>query len=656
MTKKNMLSALGFLLLTLEIFGLAYSPSFGAQNLITYTVPGADVHAYNTNGIGDQYATTNASGQYLMNSTLTDIGNYTVEASANGYITANVNTTISSLSNQKTIDIILNRSAIIEGKVQGQNGHPVVGAYVALYMNGSYSQIDQTQTDANGMYYFATDVTAGVYYVTISFNFPTTHYGLPYQDAPYLANGYVEGNSQNIVATQGNITLAPTVILNQSGIIKGTVKDGLGHAIANATVSAYTFSPSYYSITTEADSNGVYRISYNVVNGTYTVTPSASGFVGASVHVVATQTGTVTQNLTMLKTATLTGNVWRKSDNKPVPKVDISLYDDSFTYFGSGITNATGSYAIKDGLGPGNYTVTAYLGGTTVNTTRVTLAAGENETLDFKVDAYFISGVVYANVTGGSRLAYPDVQLEFSNPTPRGGSTSGDANGNYVLALPIVSGTSGNTYSGNFTVSAYGYNTTIVNAGIVIGTDITNQNFVLLKSPPPPPPSSSATIKGTIYGNSGLPLPFSYQWWHLSDSGYNFMVGLNASSYVDFVFSSLSTKSIIISVWGPEGTTGQMTIWIPNAIYQGTFTVTSSPGPNPTMGTPTYNGTSGYWAIPITYGHSSKDIIVQSTSAVPEFQAPIALMTVLLLLSIALAVLLQKRRRFQVNQQDQGAL
>jgi hypothetical protein len=651
MTRKNMMSAWCFLLLTLGIFGLVYNPSFGIPNVGPFIVPGVSVHAHNTNGFGSQYANTNTTGQYLMNRTLTDVGIYTVEASANGYVKANVNTTVSSLSDIRTVDIVLNRSGIIEGKIFGKDGHTVVGAVVTLYQESSpYFPVDETRTDANGMYYFATDVETGVYYVRVSFDFSTL-FGW-YQDAPYLANGYVEGKSQNIVATQGVINVAPDVFLNQSGVITGTVKDGLGHPIANATVSASTYVyPSSYYISTIADSNGVYRISYDVVNGTYTVTPNASGFVGDSADVVATQTGTVTQDFTMLKTATLTGNVWRKSDNKPVPEVHISLLDDQFKYFGYDTTNATGSYAINDGLGPGNYTVTAELGGTTVNTTRITLAAGESKTLDFKIDAYFISGIVYANVTGGSTLPYPNVQLTFSDPTPADGSTEGDGNGNYVLVLPIVPGTGGSTYNGNFTVSAFDYNTTIVNANIVIGTDISNEDFALPKSPPPPPHPPSATIEGTIYGNSGPDLPFSYQWWHLSDStyGYQFMVGLNTSSHIDFVFPSLSTKSIYISVWGPEGTTGQMTIWIPNAIYQGSFSVTSSPGPNPTMGTVSSNGT--YWIVPMTYGHSSKYIFVQSTNAIPEFQAPIALMTVLL--SIALAAFLQKRRRFQANWQEQ---
>jgi hypothetical protein len=262
------------------------------------------------------------------------------------------------------------------------------------------------------------------------------------------------------------------------------------------------------------------------------------------------------------------------------------------------------------------------------------------------INAYFISGTVYANYTGGPRLSYPDVQWKFSIPYLVGGSTSGDVNGTYVLVLPVVTGTSGFLSGGNFTVSASGYNTTIVPANITIGNDLP-KDFVLLKSPPPPPPPPSATIMGTILGNAGPELPFSYEWWHLSENGYQFMVGFNTSSYIDFVFSSLSTKSILVSVWGPEGTTGQMTIWIPDAIFQMPFSVTSIPGPSPTMGTQTDNGT--YTSVSITYGLSSKTIVFTSTGVIPEFPDSIALMIVLF--SVALAILLQKKLRVKTNQQ-----
>ena len=653
MTKKKILLTIGALLLSLEILVLAWSPSLGFGAPVTYPIPEAEVHAHNITGFfGGEYDSTNSSGGYFMNSSLTEVGTYGVDASANGYIAASMNTTIASLSDKNIVNIVLNRSGIIEGKILGQSGHPVIGAYVDLYSNSSLVYIDETQTDSNGMYYFATNVATGAYYIKVSFEFPT--YYVAYQDNPYLQNGYVQGQSGIIMATQGAVTVAPNLILNSSGIITGYVKDDLGNPIPNATVSGSMFAyPNDYFVSAITDSNGLYRISYNVINGTYTLTPSFTPifelYVAGETMVNATQTGTVIQNFTMFKTATISGQVWRTSDDKPVPDVVISTVDDTFTYFGSATTATNGSYSINDGQGPGNYTVTVSLQGQTINQTRIlNLAARQNITLNFYIDAYFISGTVYENSTStGVRVSYPYIDLSFSNFTVAGGSTEGDINGSYLLPLAIVNGTNGIAYNATFDLTASGYNETFVNASITVGNDLANENFALPKSPPyhPPPPPPSATITGIITGTSGPNLPFSYEWWQLSDSGHQFMVGLNASSYVDFVDESLSAKSIYIGVWGPEGTNGSLTIWIPDAIFQGSITPTVYPGPLLTQSTGPDNGT--YRSMTITYSHSGEYITFTTASAVPEFQGPIALMTILSV--FAIAIYLQKRPRTQLK-------
>ena len=635
---------LGFLLLALEILVLTRSPAFGLQTVSgPFPIPAADVYAYNNNGSGSESSFTNSTGGYLMNNSLTGIGTYTVEASANGFVTTDANTTISSLSNKNTVDLILNRSAIIEGKVLGKNGHPVVGAYVKLFENSTSTEIDESQTDSNGMYYFATNVATGAYYITVTFDFSSTVFDW-YQADPHLANGYVEGTSQTISATQGAITVAPNIILNSSGVITGTVEQS-GHPIANATVTATLSESPFYSMTVTTASNGTYRISYDIVNGTYTVTPYAIGFAGDSTTINATQTGTVTQNLAMFKTATLSGHVSRTSDNKPVPSVDIEVSNDTSTHFwdGFGSTNDSGNYAISayDGLGPGNYTVYALLQDDYFNTTSIILTAGENATLNFNVDAYFISGTVYNATIGGTPLPYADVSLSFSSLFYLlDGYTSGGANGTYLLALPTLA-LNGETFPGNFTVSAGGYVTKMVPANITIGTDLT-QNFALQKKPPPTP-MQSAAITGTVYGNSGPPLPFSYETWYASDSGYQFMMTMNSSSYISGVYTDLSAKSLYVDLWGPEGINGSLTIWIPDAIYFGTFLVTSYPGPNPQVVTTTDNGT--YTKIQITYALSPKTIIFTSTGAVPEFPSSLALaaLMVTLLFAAGIAIFLQKR-------------
>jgi hypothetical protein len=151
---------------------------------------------------------------------------------------------------------------------------------------------------------------------------------------------------------------------------------------------------------------------------------------------------------------------------------------------------------------------------------------------------------------------------------------------------------------------------------------------------------------GTVYGTAGPSLPFSYQWWHLNASGYVFMLGFNSSSYVSEVYADLPLNTIYVPVWGPEGTSGQLTIWIPDAIFKGPFTVSSIPGPNPAVISTNDNGT--YTIITVTYGHSSRIIEFQSTSSIPEYSQPAVLATVMF--AIAALVVWEKKRKIpQLN-------
>lgn len=630
------------LLIFVELFGFSIAPSFSAGP--PYTVGDAFVQAKKMGG-GGSGAWTNSTGQYMMNYSVV-VGNYSVEASANGCLPAKQNVTIDSISDVKIVDLTLNRSGIIKGKVIDKAGHPVVGAVVSLFPVPSYSAIETTKTDTDGMYYFTNDIDTGSYYMKADFEFDWG--SINQQDTPYLDQGYISGRSDSFSATAGVVTTAADLVVNWSGIITGTVRDTYGTPLANAIVTAYSSTPPLRYMQAVTDERGTYRISYEVVNDTYSLQPELYGYVGNMTDVIATQTGTVTQDLIMVRSASVKGHVWRNGDNKPVPDVSIELVSDTYMYWQSTDADQDGYYEINGGLGPANYTATVSLGSETLNeTTGIVLDTGQNVTLNFYVDVYFINGIVYENFTDGPRVPYANVGLSFDHPdNPIGGYASSDSNGTYTLVLPIASGTMGNTYNGTFVVSQYNYNTTTVYADVTVGTDNLSMDFVLPKKPPTPPPPS-ATIMGTIYVNTGASLPFSHQVWHLTDDSYAFAVELNTSSRVNYISTTVTSGYIGLSVWGPTGTTGTLTIWIPKAIFPGpTFTVTSYPSPDPTVISSTEDATN--WIITIEYGHSSKYITFLSESAIPEYTGP-AMLTAILTAGTIL-VLLEKKRRTQKRQ------
>jgi hypothetical protein len=639
MRKANVFLVLGFLMIFFVLFDCMVTPSFAA--VPPYMVPDAYVYADQTDGTGYGSDYTNGTGQYVIDSGI-KVGNYTVTASADGYLSGSSNTTVESTSDTKVVDIYLNRSAIIWGKVVGDNGKPVVGADVSLRKNSTGQYVAIETTDSDGKYCFATDVDTGAYYVLVDeFAFPSPLYSHMY--APYLATGYISGNrSATVSVTAGATAMASDIVLNMSGVITGTVIDDQGSPMSNVAVTA-TNLDTYSSQTVSTNASGVYLISYEIVTGTYSLEPSVFGYVADSVDVAAIQGATAVQNLTMVKSATVHGTVLRKGDNKPVPGTSLSFASQPYKYYGGGYTDNSGNYRIQTGLGPATYSVFVYLQGEMVNTTEITLGAGENATLNFWIDAYFISGIVYENVTGGQRVHYPDVSLAFQDGflPPPGGSAEGDVNGTYEMVVPVREGTVG-PCNGTFTVSASGYNTTKVNATLTIGTDST-MDFVLFKKPPSPPPPS-AKIIGTIYGYAGPSLPFSHQVWFVPSDNYTFFVELNTTSKISYLYGSVASGTISIYVWGPEGTTGWMTIMIPKDLFPGpTFTITSYPGPDPTQTLLTSNAT--YWIIGIQYTHSSKYITFQSENIVPEYTGPAILIA--MMMTGTAVILLEKKRKMR---------
>jgi protocatechuate 3,4-dioxygenase beta subunit len=647
--KTQAILALDLLMITIALVSLTAIPSHSTN--ANYAITNGSVDAEQTDGPGSGSGNTNATGQYTINQSINP-GNYTVKATSDGFIGETENTTVANSSDTEVVDFYLNRSGVIEGQVMGSNGLPVVGATVTLHDNSTGSFIDSATTDSDGRYYFATDVDTGAYYAEVgSFYYSFLGPSFSHIEVPNASSGYVGGvRSDTVSVVAGSTTTASTIVLDKSGVITGTVTDGQGNPLANVTVSASStfFSPystaivsfGFYS-TAMSNATGGYSLYNDITNATYSVQPSLNGYVANSVNVTGVEGVTVKQNLTMTSSATLHGTVLRTGDNMPISDVSISLSSDDFTYFGSATTSDNGSYRITTGLGADNYTVTVSLQGQFVNTTSITLSAGQSMTLNFLADAYFINGNVYENQTGGTRVPYPYVDLAFENASlPPGGSTSGDANGTYDLVLPVMAGTTGMPYNGTFTVDAPGYNTTTVNATITVGVD-TTMDFVLFKQPPPPP---SATIEGTVYGYSGPPLPSSHQVWDVVSGNSTFAVDFDTTSNLAFVSGDITAGYIQVYVWGPEGTTGDMTAMIPKILFPlPSFNVTSIPGPNPTS---SLSSNATHWIITIQYGHSSKFITFQnvSTSQIPEYIAP-ALLVTMLMSGITLVSLTKKRRK-----------
>jgi hypothetical protein len=264
--------------------------------------------------------------------------------------------------------------------------------------------------------------------------------------------------------------------------------------------------------------------------------------------------------------------------------------------------------------------------------------------LDFHVPAFFISGTVYENSTqSGVTVPYPSVELSFAFLFQPGASADGNVSGKYLLTVPIQQVTEGQVYLGTLTLSAFSYNSTTIDHNVTIGNDVTGMDFALIKAPTIPP-SPSATIQGTVTGNAGSDLPFSYQKWYVPIGNSSFSVSFNTSSAVNYVYAIPSSGMLDLSVWGPEGTQGTMTMWIPIVDIPGPFTVSSIPEPSPSIVSQTHNST--YYEITIDYAHSSHTIVFQS-QVIPEYSGPLLLVTMMTLVAAAL-IMLKKSHQMHI--------
>lgn len=309
-----------------EVLGVTFYMSlsggiFGrvADSISHIGLMGKSVSAYLSNGNGTYFglATIDSSGNYSIFTNL-GTGTYNVSIfSPEGYVGKTIGSiTVTAGTKTTGIDIYLQRSGIISGRITTPGGQGLANLTVTAY-DQTFSNFGSAQTNATGHYRIVSGLAASNYTVIVTSGLNVNSTAQPPLDALYPTG---------VVVTVGqetpNINLELTIAAPQpSGTIMGTVMDVNNHPIPYAQVTATGDTHFSYGSAT-VDQNGNYAISQNLVNDTYTVTASANGYQNQNftgVSVVENQVTTVNfhlQTIPASQSGRISGTV--NGDSNPI--------------------------------------------------------------------------------------------------------------------------------------------------------------------------------------------------------------------------------------------------------------------------------------------------------------------------------------------------
>ena len=476
------------LMITIILVGLITGISINAfqskSSLVVYAannvpVSGASISASGTSGnSGSGVATANAQGQYNITSFL-DTGNYSVVASAPGFIDQQVdNIAVTAGAETSNVNIIMNVSGGISGKVtDAVSGSPLSGVIVTAYSTtGTGSQ--SAFTDANGSYQIIQNLPSGTYNVNIT-----------------LATGYLYKTVSSVFVVAGIMTSNINFALSKSGVIVGIVTDSVSHAVLAGILVVGINSNGNYATYSVTNSTGQYTLNTNLPTGLYNVTITfPTGYVSKTVSSVSVTAGqTTSQNIALDPSGVISGKVTNTANGQPISGVSITAV--AGTSFGSATTNSNGNYNISSGLGTGTYTVIASIGTSfAINSSVNVVASQVTSNVNFQLTVTIIpSGTISGKVT--NTTAAP-ISFAYVNAQGAAGSGSNytDSNGNY-----IISGLSPGTYTVNVTTIGY-ISQQQTGISVIINQVTSNVNFVLTAMP-------SGRISGQVLSSQANPFP-----------------------------------------------------------------------------------------------------------------------------------------------------
>jgi protocatechuate 3,4-dioxygenase beta subunit len=328
----------------------------------TYTISGV-VRDQDGNPVPDAFVyggvavgTTAADGSYTI---AQESGEHYVSASKTGYQSP-YSVLVPLPPAASTVDLLLlEEDGTIHGQIVDDQGTPLAGAFVWAD-NAVCDGGDSTLTAGDGTY--SLSVPSGVYQVSASMD------------------GHVPAAPEEVSVPSGLPGAQVDLVLERAThFIRGTVRDGAGQPLADASVDAVSCEASYSA---QTDATGTYTL--QVGSGTYSVYASKWHYTGGDDQVVSVppDANGIDFTLTALTFYTITGRV-TDSQGQPVEDAIVATSPNQDPTDATSWTDADGRYELE--VLAGTYHITAGKQGYTQSAVQVVTVPPDRSGIDFSI-------------------------------------------------------------------------------------------------------------------------------------------------------------------------------------------------------------------------------------------------------------------------------
>lgn len=513
-SKTALFMALTFLLALASVSRVSHAEAIAVPNAFVFASGEGDY--WYGSGEADAQGSYNITGEYYEGrGNWLPAGNYTVSASAKGYIQSAVeHVNVKDGLETQNVNLLLPVSGAVSGKVtDATSGQPLRNVSVAAFVPFLSGTLVLNSSDSydfsasirgelsGGDFYYLYQGGLGKFWANNLGQRGVQdlgNLGSTSLDAVQMPIGNYYQFGVQAVLDHTYVSLAQEGEEGCYIIFRAT---SLASNSSSVTIEYLYRSEQYIQSPSETtDGNGSYLINSDLVTGSYYVTVyGAAGYMSKNITGVAVAAGSVTNdvNVALNRSGIITGTVRDSVSLAPLEGILVSAQTVDGVYATDGFTDSTGKYTLNMDLKTEIYDISGssligeYLQKTISG---VAVTEGAQKTVDIFLDR---SGVISGRITStttGQPLVDAYVWASFQEHY---GDAVTNGTGHYRITVGLATG----TYS---VVAWYYFNSSqVIGINVVQGQETSNINLQIDANP-----SRLGNITGRVINSTGAPVPY----------------------------------------------------------------------------------------------------------------------------------------------------